>query len=186
MEKKEGLTILREENEKQDIKLGIKKNSAVHYAAEFFIKIGLTILVIWVLFTYVFGIYIIHDNTAYPMLKDGDLCIIYRLGDLYANDEIVYSVNGKTRFGRVVALPGDTVDINSDELAINGYGVFENTVYPTSADGAAIEMPYIVPDGAAFVLNDYRPDMSDSRTYGAFPKEQIKGKVVFVMRRRGI
>lgn len=38
--------------------------------------------------------------------------------------------------------------------------------YPVTADGSAVSFPYRVPKDCVFVLNDYRPNLSDSRTYG--------------------
>lgn len=163
-----------------------KKKSTARYAAEFFIKLIVTALAIWALCTFIIGIYIVHSNSGYPMLKDGDLCIIYRLGELHSGDEIAYLQGGKIRFGRIVAIPGNSVDINEDNLTVNGYGVFEDAVYPTTGEGALISFPYEVPENSYFVLNDYRSDVNDSRSYGAISKKNIKGKVVFVMRRRGI
>ena len=163
-----------------------KKKSAGRYAAEFFIKIGVTALIIWALCSFVIGIYIVHGNSGYPMLKDGDLCIIYRWGELHTGDEVAYLQDGEIRFGRIVALPGNVVDLSEESLTVNGYGVFEDAVYPTTGDGALIGFPYEVQKDSYFILNDYRPDVKDSRSYGAISKESIKGKVVFIMRRRGI
>ena len=86
----------------------------------------------------------------------------------------------------MIALPGDMVDLAGDYVTVNGYGLYEETVYPTSAQGAALSFPYTVPENCIFVLNDYPSNINDSRTYGAIPLEDTEGKVVFVMRRRGI
>ena len=162
------------------------KKSAKRYAAEFFIKIGVTALIIWALCSFIIGIYIVHGNAGYPMLKDGDLCIINRLAELHAGDEVAYIQDGKICFGRIVAIPGNTVDLSEGSLTVNGYGVFEDTVYPTTGEGAIISFPYEVPNNSYFILNDYRADVKDSRSYGAISKDDIKGKVIFIMRRRGI
>ena len=88
--------------------------------------------------------------------------------------------------GRVIAAEGDSVDILSDYVTVNGYGIFEDTLYPTTSEGASITFPYTVSENCVFVLNDYRSDISDSRTFGAIRLDDVQGKVVFVMRRRGI
>lgn len=163
-----------------------KKRSAAYYAVTFFIKIGLTVLAIWLLLTYVGGISMCHDNSAYPMIKDGDLILTYRLDDYRQGDVAVYKRDDTVHFGRVIACSGDTVDINGDYVTVNGYGLYEDTVYPTSAEGAAVSFPYTVPENSIFVLNDYRSNINDSRTYGAIPADETEGKAVFVMRRRGI
>lgn len=163
-----------------------KKRTAKSYAISFFAKVVLTALVLWVLLYWVAGIYVSHDNSSYPMIKDGDLCITYRLAKLQQGDVIVYKKDGETKFGRIIAFEGDSVEIENDYITVNGYGIFEDTLYPTTSEGASITFPYTVSDNCVFVLNDYRGDVSDSRTYGGISLDDAQGKVVFVMRRRGI
>ena len=167
-------------------KNGKRKKTAASFMIEFFIKIGITAIVIAVLLTFICGVYVNHSNSAYPMLKDGDLCITYKLANLTKGDEIAYIKDGKIRFGRIVAMPGDKVDVSEEALTVNGLGVYEDTVYPTTSEGSAIEYPYLVSVDTVFVLNDYRDDITDSRTYGSIPLSDTKGKVVLVLRRSGI
>lgn len=163
-----------------------KRRTAKDYVIEFFVRIAVVVLVVWLICTFVVGVYVNHSNSAYPMLKDGDLCITYRLAKLAQGDEIAYESGDTIKFGRIIAFEGDSVDIKDDYIMVNGYGIFEDTVYQTTSDGSTIEYPYTVPDGCVFVLNDFRSDVSDSRTYGGIPLTDSKGKVIFIMRRRGI
>ena len=103
-----------------------------------------------------------------------------------AGEEICYKFDGETKFGRIVAKAGDEVSINDSYVMVNGYGITEDVVYPTTSEGAAVTFPYVVQDGAVFVMNDFRDDIKDSRTYGAIPLENCEGKVILVIRRRGI
>lgn len=163
-----------------------KKKSALSFAIEFFIKIAVTALVVAGLAIFAVGIYVNHSNSCYPMIKDGDLVITYKLNTKYAlDDEIGYLHDGKIKFGRIVARTGDVVDIREETLTVNGYGVYENAVYPTTAEGATIEFPYTVPTDTVFVLNDYRSDPADSRIYGGIRIADTKGKVFLLLRRRG-
>lgn len=163
-----------------------KKRSAKYYLIELLVKIGIVGLVLWILLEFVIMISVCHDNTAYPMIKDGDLCLTYRLAELHQGDEITYIRDDKVCLGRVVAFGGDTVDIKNDSVSVNGLNIAENVVYSTSSQGSAIEFPYKIPEDCVFVLNDYRSDFTDSRTYGGIPLSDVKGVVVFIMRRRGI
>ncbi|MBQ6554789.1 MAG: hypothetical protein IJL89_06120, partial [Firmicutes bacterium] len=131
-----------------------KKRSSLSYAVEFFGKIIATVLAVWLLCTYVIAIHVNHSNASYPMLKDGDLCISYRFGELREGDEVSYKHDGKIRFGRVVAQSGDTVEIKNGYVSVDGYGVLEDVVYETTAEGSLIEYPYTVEDNGVFVLND--------------------------------
>ena len=169
-----------------EIKKKKKKKTAGYYALSFLIKIGVTALIVWALLTWVVGLYVNHSNSSYPMLKDGDLCLTYKLGTVVRGDEVAYSYEGQIRFGRIVGTAGDVVDVNEGAITVNGYGVFEDAVYPTTAEGAKIAFPYTVPQDTVFVLNDYRDDPTDSRAYGGIPLDSLRGKVIMVLRRRGI
>ena len=59
-------------------------------------------------------------------------------------------------------------------------------MYPTTPDGAMISFPYEVPENCVFVLNDFRSDTSDSRVFGGVRQDDLKGRIIFIMRRRGI
>ncbi len=139
-----------------------------------------------ILCVFVVGIHVNHGNSSYPMLKDGDLVITYKIGKPVAGEEIAYRVDGQTRFGRIVAVGGDVIDISGEYIKVNDYGITEDVVYPTTSEGAKIDLPYQVPEGTVFVMNDFRQDINDSRTYGAISLKDCEGKVVLVLRRRGI
>nr|WP_295129134.1 signal peptidase I [Ruminococcus sp.] len=90
------------------------------------------------------------------------------------------------KFGRVTAFAGDTVEITGESVPVNGMGIYEQTVYHTTAEGQGISYPYTVPENSVFVMNDYREDLSDSRTAGAIPLEDLRGKVFLIMRTSNI
>ena len=163
-----------------------KKRTAKSYAISFFIKVFVTLIVLTVVFRFIAGVHICHTNCAYPTIRDGEFILTYRLADLKQGTMIVYRRDGEVRFGRVIAFSGDKVNIFDDFISVNDYGISENAVYPTSPEGSAISYPYQVPENCVFVLNDFRSDISDSRTYGGIPLEDVEGAVVFTMRMRGI
>ena len=163
-----------------------KKRTAKSYAISFFIKVFVTLIVLTVVFRFIAGIHICHTNCAYPTIRDGEFILTYRLADLKQGTMIVYRRDGEVKFGRVIAFSGDKVNIFNDFISVNDYGISENAVYPTSPEGSAISYPYQVPENCVFVLNDFRSDISDSRTYGGIPLEDVEGAVVFTMRMRGI
>ncbi|MBR3630572.1 MAG: signal peptidase I, partial [Oscillospiraceae bacterium] len=152
----------------------------------FFIKVFATALVLFVVFRFVAGIHICHTNSAYPSIRDGEFCLTNRLAELKQGAMVVYRHDGEVKFGRVIAFSGDKVSIFNDFISVNDYGISENAVYPTSPEGSAISYPYHVSENCVFVLNDFRSDVSDSRTYGGIPLEDVEGTVVFTMRMRSI
>ena len=163
-----------------------RKKTAVDYAIEFAVKVVITIGVIAILLIFVIGIHVNHSNSSYPMIKDGDLVVVWKIGEAANGEEVAYKSDGQIRFGRVVAKGGDVIDIRESYITVNDYGVTEDVVYPTSSEGSAIEFPYTVPEGSLFILNDFREDTNDSRSFGGVALTEVEGKVIFLLRRRGI
>lgn len=161
-----------------------KRRSTKSYIIELSVKIGATALAVILLCSFVIGVFVNHGNSAYPMIKDGDLCITFRLGKLEKEDLAAYQSDSGVKFVRIIALEGDVVTIENGCVSVNGYSV-QDSPYETKSDGSQIEYPYTVTEGQAFVLNDYRSDLNDSRKLGAVSLDKIKGKVIFIMRKRG-
>ncbi len=143
--------------------------------------------VFWVLFTQVFLITQASGNDMFPSVKDGDLVICFRLQHGYVKDDVViYTVDGRDHIGRVAAVATDSVMLDeSGSLLVNGTDQAGEILYPTYAkDGQAY--PYQVPENTVFLLGDYRTQATDSRDYGAVMLGDVKGKVITILRRRGL
>ena len=141
---------------------------------------------LWILLTYVFGIYHFRGNYMFPAIRDGDLVITYRLDKYHLNEVAAYKTPDGTRFGRIVGMPGSEADITEEGLLIDGMRPAEEIFYATEAAEGGIALPLSIPDGAYFLLNDYRLDAQDGRTYGAVGEDGLEGKVICIFRRRGI
>jgi len=152
----------------------------------------ITIAVIcWLIFNYVFLITRCHGQGMFPAVKDGDLCVIFRNGistmlrqKLSQDDVIAYKVDGRRYFGRVIAAAGDIVMLG-DSVTVNGTPQSNEILFPTEA-GGKLDYPYEVPEGTVFVMGDYRTNTVDSRDFGPIPLEDVEGKVITLLRRRGI
>ncbi|MCD7748785.1 MAG: signal peptidase I, partial [Oscillospiraceae bacterium] len=117
----------------------------------------------------------------------GDLLIANRLASDYEKDDVViYTQDGETKVGRIVAVGGDVVTLDDGgSLIVNGTVQSGDIVYLTYAlDG--LEYPYSVPEGSVFILGDYRTNAEDSRTFGPVAEENILGRVMTLLRRRGL
>jgi signal peptidase I len=154
----------------------------------FIMKLAAVVLVVWAIFTFVFGIRQVSGETMYPRLRDGDLILYYRLEQDYAIDDVVtFQLNNATFWCRIVAQGGDVVDLSADgQLIVNGNVEEEEIFYQTEPQLGDVTYPYTVPEGSFFVLCDLRTTSLDSRTYGAIPQSDLDGKVITVLRRRGI
>lgn len=141
----------------------------------------------YVFFAHLFLITQVSGMDMFPALKDGDLAIVFRMQQEYAkNDVIAYSTPEGLRFGRIVARESDVVLMDdSGSLQVNGTTQSGEILYPTYAV-EGIEYPFRVPEGCVFVLGDYRTTATDSRIYGPIPMEDVAGKVITILRRRGL
>lgn len=150
-------------------------------------RILFLLLALWVLFSQVFLITQASGNGMFPAVKDGDLIIGFRLQQEYAkNDVVVYTVGNKTYIGRIAARSGDVVMMDdSGTQLLNGTAQSGEIMYPTYAK-EGIEYPYCVPVGEVFILGDYRTQTEDSRDFGSIPLENVQGKVITILRRRGL
>lgn len=151
------------------------------------IKIGIIVLLAFLLFGFIFGICRCGDDSMSPALKNGDLVFYYRLQkEDQSGDVVVLKKDEETQVRRVIAKAGDEVDITEDGLKINGYLQQENNIYTETLPYVeGITFPVTLKEGEYFLLGDDRTNAKDSRIYGVVKEEEIKGIVMTLLRRRG-
>ena len=164
-----------------------KPLSTKRLAVSLLIKIAAIALAVWLVFAFVLGIAINYGNNMHPAVNDGDLIISFKMQRPYLNAAVLYRHDGKKRTGRVVGLPGNVIDISENgELLVNNAIASEDIYYPTyKAEASAVRYPYTVEEGKAFILNDHREDIDDSRDFGAVELKDIDGPLLLIVRRRG-
>lgn len=152
------------------------------------VKIAIILLVLVGLFLLVFGLYRCEDASMLPSIKDGDLVMYYRLDKEYvATDVVVFKQGDNLTCGRVAAVAGDTVNIDSNGLVINGAYVQEDGIYSkTTQLAGGVNFPLTVGPGQVFVLGDNRTQATDGRIIGCIDVSQTEGTVMQLVRRRGI
>lgn len=79
---------------------------------------------------------------------------------------------------RVIALPGEHVQIKNGKVYINGEELEENYLQTDTITESELFNDFIVPDGYLFCMGDNRQDSMDSRVFGCIPIEKIEGTVM--------
>jgi signal peptidase I len=124
-----------------------------------------------------------------PAIKDGDMVLYYQYNSVgyLPQDVIIVEYEGRRQVRRVIATAGDIVDITDSGLVINGALQQETDIYQkTERYEEGVSFPLTVPEGQVFVLGDNRVAATDSRIYGCVEVSETYGKVMAVVRRRGI
>ena len=82
---------------------------------------------------------------------------------------------------RVIALPGEHLEIKDGSVYINGKKLNEEYLSDSVVTESMSENLYdiIIPENCVFVMGDNRSGSSDSRIFGCIPFDKIEGKVVF-------
>ena len=163
-----------------------KQRKRIHPLFKLLIKIALFAAIAFVVLTYILGLHRMTGNNMFPFVKDGDLCIVYKLDDYYTGDVVsYYDNNGKLKIGRIVAAAGQEVNFPDEGgYTVDGYQPTEEITYQTfGAEG--VKYPIEVGENEVFIMNDFRSDTKDSREIGPVKKTDIDGKLMFIVRRRG-
>ena len=124
----------------------------------------------------------IYGTSMTPTLQDGEIIFSVKGSDFALGDIIAFYYNNKILVKRVIANPGDWVNIDEDgTVYVNETVIDEPYLTEKSLGDCNIELPYQVPDGKIFVMGDHRSTSVDSRNtaVGCVAQEQIVGKIVF-------
>lgn len=129
-------------------------------------------------FTWIMWPVKILGDSMLPNFRDGERHFInklaYRSTDPQRGDVVgLYAPNGDVYIKRVTALPGETITFTNGGIAIDGQ--FLNEPYAVTRIPLRSTQEGKIPPGHFFVIGDNRA----TSVFGAVPKEDIIGKVVF-------
>ena len=136
------------------------------------------------LFVMIFRIVVVSGDSMLPTLHEGDYLVVLsssiyknpKPGDIVVISKNAYD-NGKPLVKRVIAVGGQTVNIENNVLYVDGKVVDEGT-----EPYAEVDFPIVVPEGKLFVLGDNRGNSKDSRSseIGLVDEREVLGKVLII------
>lgn len=163
--------------------------------------IVLSLVIVLPIRTFIAQPYIVSGASMDNTLQNGNYLIIdeisYRFEEPKRGDVIVFKTPAKGLelqnlplsktvyyIKRIIGIPGETVEINGDEVKIysneNPEGkilvepyIYINKLVPSSF--SEIKLKTTLKDAEYFVMGDNRHNSSDSRLWGALPEENIVG-----------
>ena len=132
--------------------------------------------------TFVLPVLQIEGTSMEPTLSNGDVVLLAKTTRFERCDLCGFTWNNKLLIKRVIGLPGDWIEIDTDgTIYLNGDKLEEPYVEHKALGECDLEFPFQVPQEQYFVIGDMRESSIDSRNtvIGCIPKDQIVGKVFF-------
>lgn len=156
-------------------------------------KIMLTILFFVVVLAvilraFIFGTYLIPSESMENTLLINDLVIgdkiAYKSVQPQQGDIVIYSTD-ITYIKRVIATPGQTIDLRNGKVYIDEELLDEPYVkgetFPLKVGNMdRITYPYTIPSGMLFVMGDNRENSLDSRYVGPINVNDVEAKPIFI------
>lgn len=156
--------------------------AVMNWTRDLLIALGLAAVIIVFLYQPVK----VEGTSMSPLLTDQERIFInkfvYRFEPIQRGDVVVFWYpmdRSKSFIKRVIALSGDTVEIQQGRVLVNGKVLDEPYVPVQFTDRSSLG-PTRIPEGSFFVLGDHRNSSNDSRVFGTVPGQFIYGKAVFV------
>ena len=133
-----------------------------------------------------FATYTLQENSMEPTISAGNVLLLdkaaYRIGSPKRGDVIAYRTTEESEeslhIKRVIALPGETVQIRNGQILIDGVTYQEKKDFPSIIDAGIAEQEITLADDEFFVLGDNRNGSEDSRyaSVGNIRRRHIAGK----------
>lgn len=155
-------------------------------AKDWVISIVVAVVLAFFIRQFIVELYIVDGPSMRPTLQSQERLVvnkfIYRFRAPEKGEVLVFRYPrdpGRDFIKRVIATPGDTIEIRSGHVFVNDQLLNE----PYILDTTRSEYPKAtVPEGTIFVMGDNRNNSEDSRfaDVGFVPYELIKGKAMMV------
>ena len=124
----------------------------------------------------------IYGSSMNPTLENGQLVVSVKTKKLKSGDVVAFWQGNKLLVKRVIAGPGQKVDIDvNGKVSVDGKVISETYLDNESLGNTDIDFPHQVEESRWFCMGDNRESSIDSSSavIGDVSKEQVEGKVLF-------
>jgi len=176
--------------EEQAPDMSERRPSALRQIVEFILTLAVAFLVAQAVRTWVIQPFVVPTGSMLPTIQLSDQVLankfIYRFTAAHRGDIVVLDdPDGKvtTLIKRVIAVGGQTVDLQNGKVVVNGGALDEPDTHGLPSiplQGSSITFPYKVPADSVWVMGDNRTDSQDSRWFGAVPMSSVHGRAFFI------
>ncbi len=155
------------------------------------VVIVVALLVAFLVRTFVLAHFVVDGTSMYSTLHDDDRVFVnklsYRLHDPNRGDVVVLhqdsGASDRDLIKRVIALPGETIEVRSCQVTIDGKPLEEPYLDPevvTPGNCGGDTPPVTVPEDHVFVMGDNRGGSQDSRALGPIDEDDLVGRAFVV------
>jgi len=184
-----------------------KQRSVLHEIWDWVIAIFLAVIIAFAVRAFIFEPVSVEGSSMENTLLSSDRLIVFKLGyylgDPHRGDIVVLqykegvtsripiikdldiakraltTVSEVDYIKRIIAIPGDTIDMTEGYVYVNGEKIDEPYIKEQgSTDAYSPDYPLVVPEGSVFVMGDNRRGSKDSRQIGLISIDRLKGKAV--------
>lgn len=123
----------------------------------------------------------ILGHSMSPTLTQGQYVVSLKGSAFQQGDLVSFYIGNNLLVKRVIACPGDWVDIQADgTVLVNGVELEEPYLGEKAFGNCDLDLPYQVPEKKYFLMGDDRAVSQDSRStvIGCIAEDQIVGKIV--------
>jgi len=165
-----------------------KKSSFKRIILEILIYIVLLIICVFFIPKYVLQRTVVSGTSMLNTLHDNESLLVekvsYRFKDPDRFDIVVFYPYGRDDpdnyyVKRIIGLPGETIQIQGDDIYINGQILEENYGKDPITDEGIASEPIVLAEDEFFVLGDNREVSEDSRIFGPVAKKNLGGRAFF-------
>lgn len=168
-------------------------------AGQFFLDIIETIVISLSIFLVVYLFFMqphqVNGQSMVPSFQNGEYVLTDKISYRFRNPErgevVVFHApeaahcpkgTGCDFIKRVIALPGETVEVKDNHFYINGQALDEDYIpddFQTQAGDFTRNRVVTIGPDEYLLIGDNRPYSSDGRAWGPVPKSQIVGRAFF-------